>query len=310
MKKLILTFYFILMIAIAFAQTPKKEYFDLIITADSLYDVKDYRASAFTYSLAFKANGWKALPSDRYNAACSWALAGFPDSAFFNLERIVTKSNYTNYGHITIDPDLISLHHDSRWQPLLELIKVNKDKSEANLNKPLARELDSIYTEDQKYRMMIDDTLNKYGHGSKELGLLWRTIEEKDSINLIKVKAILDQYGWLGSDVIGEQGNSTLFLVIQHSDLNTQEKYLPMMKEAVKTGKARAADLALLIDRVEMNNGRPQVYGSQITMKDGKYEIYKILDEPNVNNRRAEVGLQPLEQYVRSWNIDYKLPTK
>ena len=80
------------------------------------------------------------------------------------------------------------------------------------------------------------------------------------------------------------------------------------MKDAVKKGNANGSDLALLIDRIEMFNGRPQVYGSQIQYIDGKYTIYKIIDEKNVNKRRSEVGLQPLEEYVKIWNIDYKLP--
>ncbi len=78
----------------------------------------------------------------------------------------------------------------------------------------------------------------------------WKIINEKDSINLIKIKKILDERGWLGADIIGNQGNSTLFLVIQHSDIETQEKYLPMMREAVKKGNANSSSLALLEDRV------------------------------------------------------------
>jgi len=295
---------------ISFGQTTPPEYDELVRKADSLYKTKDYEASAFAYSDAFKVYGWMGLIDDRYNAACSWALAGFPDSAFFNLERIANKGYLKDYDHVSTDTDLNSLHSDKRWSPLLEKVKVNKEKAEVNLNKPLAQELESIYNEDQKYRLMIDDSLKKYGNESKEMQSLWQTIMEKDSINLIKVTTILDKYGWLGSEVVGERGNSALFLVIQHSDLKTQEKYLPMMKEAVKNGKASPSQLALLIDRVEMGNGGPQIYGSQITMKDGQYVVYQIIDEPNVNKRRAEVGLEPLEQYVKLWNIDYKLPAK
>ena len=175
---------------------------------------------------------------------------------------------------------------------------------------PLAQQLDSILTEDQKYRQMMGDYQERYGSQSKEMMELYKTMMKTDSLNLIIVKTILDKYGWLGEDVVGKNGVSALFLVIQHSDLKTQEKYLPSMKGAVKNGKARASDLALLIDRVEMGNGRPQIYGSQITMKEGKPAIYQIIDEPNVNKRRAEAGLQPLEDYVRFWNIEYKLPSK
>ena len=283
------------------------EYYNLVKKADSLHNTKDFKASALTYSAAFKANGWKAVSNDRYNAACSWALANNSDSSFFQLNRIATKANYINYGHITTDPDLNSLHEDLRWKPLLEIIKQNKEKAEANLNKPLVAELDSIYTEDQKYRLQIDEIEKKYGWESNQMKAHWKIINEKDSVNLIKIKSLLDKYGWLGTDVIGEQGNSTMFLVIQHSDIATQDKYLPMMREAVKNGKAKGSSLALLEDRVALRKGKKQIYGSQIG-RDNDTKLYYVspLEDPdNVDKRRAKVGLEPLADYVNYWQIKW-----
>ena len=163
----------------------------------------------------------------------------------------------------------------------------------------MTSQLNSIYAEDQTYREKLH---TQHNLNPVEMNRLISAMNTADSINLTKVKSILDQYGWLGPDVISGQGNQTLFLVIQHADLKTQEKYLPRMQEAVKNGKAKGSHLALLIDRVEMNNGRPQVYGSQINGD----AIYKILDEVNVNKRRAEVGLEPLEEYAKQFDITYK----
>lgn len=283
------------------------EYYNLVKKADSLHNTKDFKASALTYSEAFKANGWKAVSNDRYNAACSWALANNSDSSFFQLNRIATKANYINYGYITTDPDLNSLHEDLRWKPLLEIIKQNKEKAEANLNKPLVAELDSIYTEDQKYRLQIDEIKKKYGWESNQMKAHWKIINEKNSVNLIKIKSLLDKYGWLGIDVIGEQGNSTMFLVIQHSDIATQDKYLPMMREAVKNGKAKGSSLALLEDRVALRKGKKQIYGSQIG-RDNDTKLYYVspLEDPdNVDKRRAKVGLEPLADYVNYWQIKW-----
>ncbi|MBK9643524.1 MAG: hypothetical protein IPO72_20165 [Saprospiraceae bacterium] len=94
-----------------------------------------------------------------------WQL--FQTVPFFQLDRIATKSNYTNYGHITTDPDLNSLHNDNRWKPLIEKIKQNKDKAEVSLNKPLVAILDSIYIEDQTYRKQIDGIEKKIWLGIK-----------------------------------------------------------------------------------------------------------------------------------------------
>ena len=307
MKKIIFLSVCFISTQVTFGQNT--EYFSLVKKADSLYTAKDFKTSALTYSAAFKSNGWVGISDDRYNAACSWALANNSDSSFFQLNRIATKANYINYEHIITDPDLNSLHNDNRWKPLLDLIKRNKEKAEANLNKPLVAQLDSIYTEDQKYRLQIEEIEKKYGLESNEMKDHWKIINQKDSINLSKVKSLLDSYGWLGTDIVGRQGNSTLFLVIQHSDQRTQEKYLPMMREAVKNGKATGSSLALLEDRVALGQGKKQIYGSQIG-RNNETKLYYVLpleDPDNVDKRRAEVGLQPLAEYVNRWQIKWNV---
>lgn len=150
----------------------------------------------------------------------------------------------------------------------------------------IKEQLDSIFDSDQTIRNKLDSIEQKCGYESKEALEIWQEINKIDSINQIKVSAILDEYGWLGSDKIGGKANVAFFAVLQHSNSKTQEKYLPIMKEAVKKGNANGEDLALLIDRIEMFNGRPQVYGSQIQYIDGKFTIYKIIDEKSVNKRR------------------------
>jgi outer membrane protein OmpA-like peptidoglycan-associated protein len=147
---------------------------------------------------------------------------------------------------------------------------------------------------------------------SKEMRELWTTIHEKDSINTIKVQLILDKYGWLGEDVVGEDGNTTLFLVIQHSHLDVQEKYLPMMRDAVKNGNAEAGDLAYLEDRIAMRHGKNQIYGSQLytNLKTGKDTLWPIEDYANVDKRRANVGLEPLQDYVSYWGLELNKKSK
>jgi pimeloyl-ACP methyl ester carboxylesterase len=117
-----------------FGQSITRKYDFLIRKADSLYQVKDFKNSAFAFSAAFIAPDSRITINHRYNAACSWALANYPDSAFYNLDYISTLMNYTNSGHITSDPDLISLHNDSRWKSLLESIQANKKKAFPNLD--------------------------------------------------------------------------------------------------------------------------------------------------------------------------------
>ncbi|HBZ66178.1 MAG TPA: hypothetical protein DEO70_05015 [Bacteroidales bacterium] len=116
------------------AQNSHSRYEKLIQKADSLYHVKDYNTSAETYTEAFKTGSSLITSKHRYDAACTWALANNPDSAFFYLNWITAVMNYTNLGHLKADPDLLSLYKDSRWEPLLEAVLGNKKKAFPNLD--------------------------------------------------------------------------------------------------------------------------------------------------------------------------------
>ena len=297
----------IILINLAFllnAQVPE-EYKILVKQAHELYQNKHYLESATKYNQAFATNESKAFQNDRYSAACSWALASNADSAFYHLFRLVDKGKYINYNHISTDKDLISLYEDKRWDELLILVKKNKEEAEKDLDKPLVVLLDSIHNEDQKYRVELDEMYKKYKNDSLEIKNFWKKINHTDSVNLTLISKILDERGWLGKNIIGNSGNMTLFLVIQHSDQKTQEKYLPMMREAVKLGNASASGLALLEDRVALKQGKKQIYGSQIGTdnKTGISFVQDLDDPDNVDKRRAEVGLQPLSEYVKQWDI-------
>jgi len=288
----------------AFGQHPAR-YDSLINEAQARYEAKDFAVSAKLFSSAFESLGWKGYRDDRYNAACSWALANVPDSAFFQLLCITKLMDFQDVGRITADADLVSLHADPRWGPVVARVKANRDSAQAAVDRPLAHMLDSIFDEDQRYRRQLDHMEKQYGRGSDEMKALWRTMGRVDSTNLLLVSKILDERGWQGADTIGQIGNTTLFLVIQHSDLPVQERYLPMMRAAVANGNAEPSDLALLEDRVALGQGKKQIYGSQIGQDNdtGEYYVLPLEDPDHVDERRASVGLSPLADYVGIWGI-------
>ncbi|MDF1673825.1 MAG: hypothetical protein P1U41_09975 [Vicingaceae bacterium] len=173
----------------------------------------------------------------------------------------------------------------------------------------LKDQLDSIYQNDQKYRLELDELESKYSWDSDEVQAQWELIHLKDSLNLIQVEKIINQYGWLGEKEIGSKGNSTLFLVIQHAPIESQKKYLPIMRTAAMNGDAIPSDLALLEDRVAMRNGNKQIYGSQILFDEesGQPYVYPIIEPDSVNIRRAKVGLGTIEEYAQIFEIVWDL---
>lgn len=313
MTKFILFITLSLLTIVAFGQThfkPNAKYTVHSSRAYRFYDEKKYLKSALSYDSLFNLYKWQGLRSDKYNAACSWTLAGNIEKAFSYLNMAVIDDKWVNLAHILSDSDLNALHSDKRWEHLINKVKSNKEKAEANFNKFLVQLLDTIYNEDQGGRENIDIIQKQFGWQSKQMDSLWRSINFQDSINLIKVKKIIDTYGWLGPDEVGQQGAATIFLVIQHADSLTQTTYVPKMREAVEKGKALPQNLALLEDRILTRQGKGQIYGSQVKRNEqtGKNEFFPIQDEANVNKRRASVGLQPLEEYAKLFDFEYVLP--
>jgi hypothetical protein len=86
-----------------------------------------------------------------------------------------------------------------------------------------------------------------------------------------------------------------------HSPLEMQLKYIPMMREAVKSKKADSYDLALLEDKILLRQGKKQLYGTYLVNIDKKYYTAPLEDPENVDKRRVELGLSTLDEYLKNW---------
>ena len=122
-----------------------------------------------------------------------------------------------------------------------------------------------------------------------------------DSSNTARMREIVDRYGWPGRDLVGAEGSNAAFLIVQHADAEFQKLVLPMVKRAYEAGDLKGQSYALLLDRVLVQDGHKQIFGTQIKpmhlWEDGP-EPYPIRDRDEVDARRADVGLPPLEAYM------------
>jgi hypothetical protein len=304
MKKTLCVVLSFTFLTITYGQTYDQSYIDLVKKAESLYAEKQYKASAMEYSNAIHRNKGRGKLSDLYNAACSWAMANYPDSAFAYL-RLCVAMNYVNYEHISKDSDLNSIHTDSRWELLLNQVKENAKenmaKIEAKYNKPLRQELLEISKNDQEFRKKRNIVIKEQGIDAKAVDSLTKLMLAMDSVNLVRIVAFLNKYGWQSPDQVGRDASTTQFLVIQHADLQTQIKYLPMIRKAVSDGYEFPDNLALLEDRMALRQGKKQLYGTQLILdpETNKYIILPVEDPDNLNKRRKETGMAHLDAYLK-----------
>ena len=115
-----------------------------------------------------------------------------------------------------------------------------------------------------------------------------------------RLKEILAEYGWLDRSVAGEECAQALWLLVQHADHDSefQQRALAKLSDAVRRGEADARDEAFLIDRIRVNAGQSQVYGTQFYFdKQGLFGPRDIEDVAHLDERRSAIGLEPFEDY-------------
>ena len=165
------------------------------------------------------------------------------------------------------------------------------------LEKQLCAELLSLGDEDQFIRHKLLDS-------PKDPALL-AEMNNVDAENLTRVAAIIDRVGWPGRAMVGKRAAGAAWVIIQHADLATQEKLIDLMQRSAEAGELDPSLIALTVDRIRVGQHKPQLYGSQFHEVGGKLVPEPIDDPDHVDERRAQVGLQPLAEYAELLNRLY-----
>ncbi len=128
--------------------------------------------------------------------------------------------------------------------------------------------------------------------------LAWRRLTAQHADRL---EEIMDEHGWPTAEAVGEDAARAAWLIAQHADrrLDVQRRALRLMERAVAEGAASRRELAFLHDRVLVNDGREQIYGTQIAgIKDGSPVPWPCRDPERMDDLRAQVGIEPFATYV------------
>ena len=93
----------------------------------------------------------------------------------------------------------------------------------------------------------------------------------------------------------GAQGAGLAMTLIQHVPHAAKVKLLPVVKKQVKQHYLSYGSYANLYDRIRMEAGQCQKYGTQQQIIDGKPCLYCVENPAGLTERRAKIGFPPVD---------------
>lgn len=166
--------------------------------------------------------------------------------------------------------------------------------SDAELKAELLRRV----AEDQRIRAVFAEELRAQGRPSDSTAVaMLRT----DSANTRWLAPIVDRWGFPTQAAVGKEGVQAAFLLVQHADHDPafQERVLVRLDSAAARGYVPREALGMLTDRVLRARGKPQRYGTQLKVTDGRVVLDPVEDSAHLEERRKAMGMVPMAEYLR-----------
>jgi hypothetical protein len=209
---------------------------------------------------------------------------------------------------------------------ILMLLVFASSHAQKGIDENLKKELDGILKSDQIFREYLDSgtteirktqILNETGYSKDDFanGKVYMIMNNRDSINLVRIKEIVLKYGYPGKTLVGEPTNEAAWYVIQHS--KEIGYYFPMIQEAGSRNEIAFTKVAMMQDRLLRYEGKEQLYGTQgageyilndVTGKEEFfYFIWPIKNPKDVNKLRKKAGfIDTVEENAKRLEIEYK----
>jgi hypothetical protein len=148
----------------------------------------------------------------------------------------------------------------------------------------------------------IDLTALPAGEIAAAREAMWAPIEAADIENQKALLAMVPPEGWFLKSRYGDKAANAAFHIVQHSEAELWKRFVPVLEPLVVTGEVEGQSFGLMYDRLAINEGRPQRYGSQMTCKDGKWIPDTLEDPARVNEWRTAMNFpQTFEEYLELW---------
>lgn len=132
--------------------------------------------------------------------------------------------------------------------------------------------------------------------------------EEVDKPHVIRLGAIIAKSGFPKASAVGADGVKAFLLLLQHSNsLDLRKRSEDGVKKAFEEKLISPFEYAGFVDRLLLDQGKAQRYGSNFEIKEGKLVMSETEGLKDLNRRRRELGLTTIEEYAAELKKFYGL---
>ncbi len=277
--------------------------------ADSLKNEGNILGALTEYRKIYLVN-----PKDRrnvYNYSCALSINRQIDSCFKYLNIAVKMDTSIN---ALTDPDFLTARKDKRWgdfeNNLILMLNIRLKNPYRDIE--YAKALWKLYAFDQALFGEVVIAFRKTGKSSSVVEALRDYQSMINEMNLKELEPLIAAKGWPRIKDVGREAAMAAYLVIQHSNSEIQNKYLPTVKKICEEKELPWERYAMMYDRSLFNENKPQRFGThtKYNEKTNSEDLYPLEDETKVDEWRKEIGLVPLAEYLARFGIKYQPKTK
>jgi hypothetical protein len=177
--------------------------------------------------------------------------------------------------------------------------------------RPYRRALAQLATTDQADRQTIFRVFRQHGFRSSQADTANRWLMRRDSLRLATFQVLERRYGWPRAKAVGAASVQQAYLLVQHAPDHVQASYQDTLRAAHARGELQSPDYATYLDRLWVNQGKPQRFGTQRgrrVLATGQEEehLLPVEDLPHLDQHRASLQLEPLLPQLRPGTLILK----
>lgn len=131
-------------------------------------------------------------------------------------------------------------------------------------------------------------------------------MEEVHRENAAALRRLIAEFGWPHEAIAGKDGAEAAWLVAQHaiSEPAFQRACRDLLATEAQLGRVPRWHHAYLEDRINVSEGKPQRFGTQIDLTPDGPVVCEVAEPHRLDERRKEVGLTPIRERVKAMKGD------